>query len=323
MNGSGDDIWNAADAFRFVQQPASGACDIRARVVSVQNTDPWAKAGVMLRESTAAGSRNAAVVVTAGNGVAFQIRDSTDGTTTSTVIGGVSAPAWVRLVRMAGDTVSGYYSLDGTNWTQIGVSASLSLSNALLAGLAVTAHNNSSLCSAALDSVSLNQSPSLAPIPDQTILAGAVLTITNSATDADVPAQALSFSLLNGPAGAVVDTNTGLFTWRPAIAQSPSTQTLTVVVSDSGLPSMSATQSFRVTVTQPAVPTLTAASITDGKFGFWINGDSGPDYTIQVSTNLKSWSIAATLLSAALPCLWWDTNTEGAPDRFYRALPGP
>jgi glucosylceramidase len=323
VNGSGDDIWNAADAFRFVQQPASGVCDIRARVASVQNTDPWAKAGVMLRESTNASARNVAVLITPGNGVTFQIRTSPGGTTTSTTVGGIAAPRWVRLARTASNSFAGYYSADGANWIQIGANTSLSLSNTLLAGLTVTAHNNSSVCSAMLDNVSLNQAPNLAAISNQTILAGRVLAITNSATDADVPAQTLAFSLLSPPAGAGVAANTGLFTWRPAIAQSPSTQTVTVVVSDSGLPVMSATQSFLVTVTQPALPALTVAPVTNNNFGFWINGDAGPDYMIQVSTNLKSWQPVVTLPYPALPCFWPDTNSAGAPMQFYRVLLGP
>jgi glucosylceramidase len=323
VNGSGDDIWNAADAFHFVQQTAGGPCDIRARVVSLQNTDPWAKAGVMLRESAAAGSRNAAMVITPGNGVAFQVRTSPGGTTTSTVIGGVAAPRWVRLARLTGNSFSGFYSADGSNWIQVGASASLTLSNTLLAGLAVTAHNNSSSCSAILDSVSLNQTPSLAPVSNRTVLAGQVLIVTNSAGDADVPAQSLAFSLLSSPPGAGVVTNTGLVTWRPAIAQSPSTQTMAVVVSDSGVPSLSATQSFLVNVLRPVAPTLTAAPVTNSQFGFWIDGDAGPDYTIQISTNLKSWSPVVTLPSPALPCFWTDTNSEGASLRFYRVYLGP
>jgi hypothetical protein len=123
LSGSGADIWNSADAFRFVQQSASGACEIRARVVSLQNTDPWAKAGVMLRGSAAAGAVNAAVLVTSSNGVTFQVRASTGGTSSSTAVGGVGAPRWVRLVRSAANSFAGYYSADGTTWTQIGSSA--------------------------------------------------------------------------------------------------------------------------------------------------------------------------------------------------------
>lgn len=323
VNGSGDDIWYGADAFHFVQQPVSGACEIRARVASVQNTDPWAKAGVMLRKNAAAGSINAAVVVTAGHGVAFQVRSSTDGTSTSTVVANISAPCWVRLVRSAGNSVAGYDSADGTNWTPIGASVSLSMSNRAWAGLAVTAHNNAANCVATFDNVTVNQAPVLASIPNQTILAGRVLTVTNSASDADVPSQTLGFGQLNSPGGATINTNTGLFTWRPAIAQAPATQAVAVVVSDNGVPVMSATQNFTVTVGAPLRPALDAPARTNGLWGFWVRGDAGPDYKIQVSTNLISWSLLVTATPTALPWFWIDTNSAALPFRFYRALLGP
>src|SRR5678815_675750 len=70
--GSGADIWGTADEFRYVYQVASGDCEIRARVATQQNTDVWAKTGVMIRETTAAGSKQAAMLVTPGSGLAFQ-----------------------------------------------------------------------------------------------------------------------------------------------------------------------------------------------------------------------------------------------------------
>jgi glucosylceramidase len=322
LNGSGNDIWNNTDAFHYVEQPVGGTCEIRARVVSVQNTDPWAKAGVMLRETAAAGARNATVVVTPGNGVAFQVRASTGAASTSTVLVGITAPCWVRLVRGPGNVFAGYYSSDASNWIQIGANATIPMGNNAMAGLSVTAHNNASNCVSVLDNVSVNQPPVLAAVPNQTILAGRVLTVTNSASDADVPVQPLTFNLINGPAGAVINTNTGVLIWRASIAQSPWTQTVAVVVSDSGLPSMSATQSFLVTVTRPAVPTLAPAA-TNGLFGFWITGDTGPDYTVQASTNLSSWSSIFTTNSPALPWYWIDTNGHSSPLRFYRAILGP
>ena len=51
VKASGADIWGQADAFHFVAQPLSGDCTITARVVSLENTDQWAKAGVMIRTS--------------------------------------------------------------------------------------------------------------------------------------------------------------------------------------------------------------------------------------------------------------------------------
>jgi beta-glucanase (GH16 family) len=168
-----------------------------------------------------------------------------------------------------------------------------------------------------------NHPPVLAAISNQTILAGRTLLITNSATDADTPAQTLTFSLLTAPANAAINASSGVFSWRPTMAQSPSTQTVAVVVSDNGTPILSATQSFTATVIKPSVPALNAGSITNGKFGFWINGDSGPDYTILASTNLTSWNPIFTNNSPSLPCYWVDTNSAAYPARYYRTVLGP
>lgn len=323
INGSGNDIWNAADAFHFVNQPVAGACEIRARVTSLQNTDPWAKAGVMIRDGLAAGAMNASVVLTSSNGISFQVRAAAGAATTATIVGGgiLSASQWLRLTRSPGNSFAAYYSANGINWIQIGANTIIPMSNNALAGLAVTAHNNASNCVAACDNVTVNQSPVLAGIVDQSILAGRTLAITNPATDADIPAQTLSYSILNAPTGASVDTN-GIFTWRPAIAQSPATQSLSIVASDNGVPSMSVTQKFNVTVNRPASPIIYNPSFSNGQIGLWISGDVGPDYLLQSSSNLLSWSTIATSTPASLPFIWTTTNAS-SPSQFYRIILGP
>jgi len=323
VTGSGADIEGTADAFRYVYQSSGPNCELRARVVSVQNTDPWAKAGVMFRNDNSASAMNVAVVATVGNGVELQSRTAAGGGTTGTVISGVTAPCWVRLARSATNSFSGYYSSDGSNWTQIGTGIIIPMGASALAGLAVTAHNNATNCTAGFDNVSVNNAPSLAAVSNQTIVAGVALVVTNSASDSDIPLQTLTFSLLTAPTNAAIGINSGVFTWRPVIAQSPSTQTVAVVVSDNGTPVMSATQDFTVTVIQPVRPALTAALMTNGQFGFWVNGDVGPDYTIQFSTNLVSWSLLATVDSPLLPFMWWETNAIKFNSEFYRVLLGP
>lgn len=151
VNGSGADIWGTVDAFRFVYFPVTGDCTIVTRVASVQNTNSWAKAGVMIRESLNANSTNAFIAVTPGNGVTWQYRSTTGGNTNNNNVTGLIAPYWVKLVR-SGNSFFGYYSPDGTNWTQLG-NTSFNMASTVYVGMAVTSHNNSSLCSAVFDNV--------------------------------------------------------------------------------------------------------------------------------------------------------------------------
>src|SRR5262249_42611021 len=74
VKGGGHDIWDSADDFHFVYQPLNGNGQVIARVTGVQNTDQWAKAGVMIRETLDASSRHMYMALTPGNGAAFQGR---------------------------------------------------------------------------------------------------------------------------------------------------------------------------------------------------------------------------------------------------------
>jgi hypothetical protein len=168
-----------------------------------------------------------------------------------------------------------------------------------------------------------NTPPALAPVAPQTILAGRTLLVTNSASDTDVPAPMLTFSLPQSPAGATIGPGSGIVAWRPTIAQSPSTQTVAVVVTDNGTPPLSATQTFNVAVIRPTNPVVGNATVTNGLLGFWINGNSGPDYTVLVSSNLTSWAPIATNTPASLPYFWSVTNSTFGPANFYRILLGP
>ncbi len=152
VQGSGADIWGAADAFRYVYQPLSGDGEIVARVASVQNTHQSAKAGVMIRESLTAGSRHATMSVTPGAGLEFLRRSATGGTTGWSGASG-TAPKWVKLTR-SGNSVSGYASNDGTTWTLIG-SETITMTSSVYIGLAVTSHNNTALNQSTFDNVSV------------------------------------------------------------------------------------------------------------------------------------------------------------------------
>ena len=103
----------------------------------------------------------------------------------------------------------------------------------------------------------VNRAPVLAAISDQTVKTGQTLSYIATATDADLPAQTLSFSLEPGaPAGASI-TPAGVFAWTPTPAQAPSTNTVSIRVSDNGTPSLSDTRSFKIMVEKPAEVRIT------------------------------------------------------------------
>ena len=162
VQGSGADIWNTADEFHFAYRTLAGDGSIVARVAGVTNTDVWAKAGVMIRESLSAGSRHAAMLVSSGKGLAFQRRTSTGGVSTHTGGGSSTAPYWVRLTR-SGSTVSAYKSTNGVDWALVGTDT-IAMSSTVYVGLAVTSHNDGVLATATVSNVSVDADVPPAPM---------------------------------------------------------------------------------------------------------------------------------------------------------------
>jgi regulation of enolase protein 1 (concanavalin A-like superfamily)/mono/diheme cytochrome c family protein len=154
---SGQDIYFTADGFRFEQIVLNGNGEVRARVRSLVNTNPWAKAGVMVRETLAAGSRHATMFITppdAGNGFGMVSRLTANGTT-----GYAGGPAmstapnnWVRLVR-EGNVLTGYASANGTTWVQVSTITLTNLSAQVYVGLAATSSDSDVATTAEFDNV--------------------------------------------------------------------------------------------------------------------------------------------------------------------------
>jgi hypothetical protein len=153
ISGSGADIWGTSDAFHYVYTNLSGDGTIIARVATVQNVNAWVKAGVMVRETLAADSPHAFMLVSASKGVAFQRRTLSGQASVSTAGSASTAPHWVKLTR-AGNTFTAYESADGTNWTQVGTDT-VPMTPTVYVGLAVTSHTTSSSATCTIDSVSI------------------------------------------------------------------------------------------------------------------------------------------------------------------------
>jgi regulation of enolase protein 1 (concanavalin A-like superfamily) len=153
ITAAGIDIWGSSDQFTFVYQQVTGDVDVIARVDSVTMANAWSKAGVMIRGSLAANAAHGFALVSAGKGVAFQRRSQDSALSTNTYGSLVTAPYWVRLVRL-GARITAYSSADGTTWATID-SATIALGSVAYVGLATTSHNALATTTAALSQVAV------------------------------------------------------------------------------------------------------------------------------------------------------------------------
>ncbi len=164
ITGAGADIFGEADQFNFAERTLSGDATLVARAVAITETDSWAKAGVALRGTTAAGAIYAGVFVTPANGVVFQWRNASNADTSYIQLKGIAPPTldnpvWVK-VEKKGATYAGLYSLDGKSYTQMGSPVVLEFPAAVFyAGLAVTSHDPGQLNTADFTNVSVKSAP--------------------------------------------------------------------------------------------------------------------------------------------------------------------
>lgn len=165
----GADIWGTADAFQFAHQLVSGDFDVAVRVASVQNVDPWTKAGLMIRQSLAANSRHAAIFATPAttHGVAFQSRLQDGGSTTHVAGPAMAPPVWLRLQRR-GDTITAFSRPTTADpWLEVGTRTLSGLLDPVYVGAALTSHRSDVLAMARFEGLTLTPVAS-GPSPDGT-----------------------------------------------------------------------------------------------------------------------------------------------------------
>jgi regulation of enolase protein 1 (concanavalin A-like superfamily) len=185
MNAGGADIYGNADGFHSMFEAVTGDATIVAHVASLNNTHPWAKAGVMIRGTLDADSANAAMVLSPDAPCSFQNRTAKGAATNVTTGAWVNPAYWVKLSR-TGDTFVGYISADGTSWTEVS-RATLTLPSQVYIGLVASSHTTSAQTVASFDHVDVTGAdtpPPPPPVPDwaQQSWAGAAGSYTTDPT---------------------------------------------------------------------------------------------------------------------------------------------
>lgn len=173
----------------------------------------------------------------------------------------------------------------------------------------------------AANSIWANRSPALAPVSDVTLLGGETLALTLSGSDPDA-GQTLAYSIAgNAPTGIVLNATSGAFTWTPSPAQTPGTNTITVRVTDNGLPSLSASQSFRVVV-GVGFRVSNIARQPNGNVTFSFGATVGKTYRVEYKDDLSSatWLPLGPDRVATSPSVLIEDAIATNPQRFYRVL---
>ena len=163
----------------------------------------------------------------------------------------------------------------------------------------------------------VNQAPTLSAVGNKTIHAGVILSVTNSATDADIPSNTLTYSLTNSPAGAAINSSSGVVTWATSDGLANTTNQFTIRVTDNGSPALTDSKTFSVTV-RPR-PTTQATTTTNGVVTLTWTAINGTSYKVQYKNDLNDadWTDLTTVTATSASASF--NNSPGA-QRFYRIV---
>ncbi|MCH8219660.1 MAG: hypothetical protein IH892_23150, partial [Planctomycetes bacterium] len=157
VSGGGPDIWATSDGGQFLLREASGNGEIIARCLDTgTGSNAWAKGGIMIRNTLAANGAHAHVLMTGGNGgggiLQWRLTDGGGSAWPGDTIPAVQVPKWLKVERI-GDEFSGYFSDDGSNWTQTGPTQTIAMTDPVYVGFAVSSHQNGELRTFVFDSL--------------------------------------------------------------------------------------------------------------------------------------------------------------------------
>jgi len=158
----------------------------------------------------------------------------------------------------------------------------------------------------------VNVAPVLAAIGNKTVDEANLLTFTAVATDVDIPANTLTYSLVGAPVGATINATTGVFTWVPTEAQGPGIYTFTVRVSD-GM--ASAQETITVTVNEvnsaPVLAPIGNKTVDEEMLLTFIATATDSD-SVVLTYSLVGAPAGATINAATGEFTWTPTEAQGS-----------
>jgi regulation of enolase protein 1 (concanavalin A-like superfamily) len=161
-----------------------------------------------------------------------------------------------------------------------------------------------------------NRPPAITPVAKQTVDEGQNLSFKIVATDSDVPAQTLSYSIKTGPPGATIDAQSAMFSWTPTEDQGPGSYLVTVQVKDNGTPVQSANVTFNITVHEsnaaPSIAPIVDQTIDEGlPFSLAISAQDSDIPAQKVSLSLVTPPVGASLDSVSGEFQWTPSEDQG------------
>lgn len=171
----------------------------------------------------------------------------------------------------------------------------------------------------------VNSAPSLTALSDHTVTAGATVSFTATATDSDLPANSVTYSLGSGaPAGAAIDPVTGSFGWTPSSAQAPSTNQVTVIVNDNGSPALTDSKTFQIVVNSASQSTFRITEIVPTKVGLVLtwSAQPGKTYRVECKQDLAqpAWTFLGEITATGDTASLTNPAPSEALQRYYRVL---
>lgn len=164
-----------------------------------------------------------------------------------------------------------------------------------------------------------NLPPVLSSVPDQEVHAGSAVRVIISAIDPDGPESALVFTLVNAPVGAVIEPAKHAFAWTPTDDQVGVSE-IVLEVRDAGIPSQSATESFKITVVPR--PTVKIALAGPRLILSW-SAIPGKAYRVQYKDGLDdaAWKdLPGDVIADGADVEKEDDSFAAGSQRFYRIL---